>query len=66
MRYALLDVEQLRAHANVSEDEIRADYNGHLDRYKVEDRSHVSHILFKTVGKTEAETEEIQRRPKTS
>src|SRR4029077_6039865 len=36
--------------------------NGHLDRYKIEDRSHVAHILFKTVGKTDAEVEEIRKK----
>ena len=60
-RYALLDLEQLRLHANVPQDEIRAAYDQHLDLYKVPDRAHVAHILFKTVGKTDAEVEEIRK-----
>jgi peptidyl-prolyl cis-trans isomerase D len=47
---------------NVSDDEIRSAYNDHLDRYKLQDRAHVAHILFKTVGKTDAEVEEIRNK----
>jgi peptidyl-prolyl cis-trans isomerase D len=62
VRYAFLDQEQLRTRVNVTDDEIRAAYNDHLDRYKIEDRAHVAHILFKTVGKTDAEVEEIRKK----
>lgn len=61
-RYALLDVSQLRQRAPVSQDEILASYNQHLDEYKVQDRAHVEHILFKTVGKTDAEIVEIRQK----
>ena len=33
-----------------------------IDHYKLPDRAHVAHILFKTVGKTDAETEEIRKK----
>ena len=46
----------------MSEDDERADYNAHIDLYRVEDRVHVAHILFKTVGKTDAEVEEIRKK----
>jgi peptidyl-prolyl cis-trans isomerase D len=62
VQYAFLDLEQLRLHANISQDQIRAYYNDHLDRYKQPDRAHVAHILFKTVGKTDAESEEIRKK----
>ncbi len=62
VRYALLDFERLRSQANVPEEEIKAYYNSHLDRYKLEDRAHVAHILFKTVGKTDAEVEETRKK----
>ena len=62
VRYALLDSAQLRAHAAVSDDEIQTYYNDHIDRYKMQDRAHVAHILFKTVGKTDAEIEEIRKK----
>ena len=62
VQYAFLDLEQLRLHANISQDQIRAYYNDHLDSYKQPDRAHVAHILFKTVGKTDAESEEIRKK----
>lgn len=62
VQYAFLDLEQLRLHANISQDQIRAYYNDHIDRYKQPDRAHVAHILFKTVGKTDAESEEIRKK----
>jgi peptidyl-prolyl cis-trans isomerase D len=62
VQYAFLDLEQLRLHANIPQDQIRAYYNEHIDGYKQPDRAHVAHILFKTVGKTDAEAEEIRKK----
>ncbi len=59
-RYALLALDQLRQRVTVSDQELRAYYNEHIDRYRVQNRVHVSHILFKTIGKTDAEVEEIR------
>ncbi len=64
VQYARLDFSALRQRAQVSEDDERADYNAHIDLYRVEDRVHVAHILFKTVGKTDAEVEEIRKKAK--
>src|SRR5271170_1907424 len=61
-RYALLDLSQLRASNLVSDDTLRAYYNAHLADYKVENRAHVEHILFKTIGKTDAEVAEIHQK----
>ena len=61
-RYALLDLSKLRANTTVSEDVLRTYYNSHLDEYKVENRVNVEHILFKTVGKTDAEVAEIRKK----
>jgi peptidyl-prolyl cis-trans isomerase D len=61
-RYALLDLSRLRASTQISDDTLRAYYNQHLDEYKVENRVHVEHILFKTIGKTDAETAEIRQK----
>jgi peptidyl-prolyl cis-trans isomerase D len=61
-RYALLDLSKLRASTQVSDDTLRAYYNQHIDEYKVENRVHVEHILFKTIGKTDAETAEIRQK----
>lgn len=62
IRYALLDQAQLRESVPVSDDELRAYYNQHIDRYRVQNRTRVNHILFKTVGKSDAEVEEIRRK----
>src|SRR5271163_3572373 len=61
-RYALLDLSKLRATTQVSDDSLRAYYNEHIDDYKVENRAHVQHILFKTIGKTDAEIAEIHQK----
>ena len=62
VEYARLDFAALRQRVQVSEDDERADYNDHIDLYQVEDRAHVAHILFKTVGKTDAEVAEIRKK----
>jgi peptidyl-prolyl cis-trans isomerase D len=59
-RYALLDLDKLRAHTQVGDDALRAYYNAHIDQYKVENRVHPEHILFKTIGKTDAEIAETR------
>ncbi len=62
VRYALLDLDQLRQRVAASEEELRAYYNEHIDRYRIQNRVHASHILFKTIGKTDAEVEEIRKK----
>jgi peptidyl-prolyl cis-trans isomerase D len=54
-KYALLDVAKLRQQIQVSDAEIQAYYQAHLSDYKVANRVHVEHILFNTLGKTDAE-----------
>ena len=61
-RYALFDLAKLRARTQVTEEAQRAYYNAHIEQFKVEDRAHVEHILFKTIGKTDAEVAEIQQK----
>jgi len=61
-RYALLDLAKLRASTQVSDDLLRNYYNQNIDAYKVQNRAHVEHILFKTVGKTDAEVAEIRQK----
>lgn len=62
LRYALLDFNQLRQRVQVSDDELRAIYNERIGQYQVPNRTHVEHILFKTIGKTDAEVEEIRKK----
>jgi peptidyl-prolyl cis-trans isomerase D len=61
-RYALLDLAKLKADTKVSDDVLRSYYNQNIDAYKVQNRAHVEHILFKTVGKTDAEIAEIRQK----
>lgn len=60
--YALLDLAALRSRTQVGDDALRAYYNAHINDYKVENRVHVEQILFKTVGKTDAEIAEIRKK----
>jgi peptidyl-prolyl cis-trans isomerase D len=62
IRFALLDLNQLHSRVSVTDEDLRAFYNEHVDRFQVQNRAKVSHILFKTVGKTDAEVEEIRRK----
>jgi peptidyl-prolyl cis-trans isomerase D len=61
-RFALLDLTQLNQKAQPTDAELHDYYNQHITQYQVEDRVHVEHILLKTVGKTEAESAEIQKK----
>ena len=60
--YALLTLAQLRQRSEVTEDEEKLYYQSHIDQYKLEDRAHVAHILFKTVGMTDAEAAEVKKK----
>jgi peptidyl-prolyl cis-trans isomerase D len=60
--YAVLDLAQLRQRSPVTEDEEKVYYQSHIDQYKLEDRAHVAHILFKTVGMTDAEAAEVRKK----
>ena len=61
-RYALLDLAKLRTSTQIPDDVLRAYYNQNIDDYKVQNRVHAEHILFKTVGKTDAEVAEIKQK----
>lgn len=61
-RYALLNLNTLRENIKIPDSDVLAYYNAHLNDYKVENRVHVEHILFKTIGKTDAEVAEIQKK----
>jgi peptidyl-prolyl cis-trans isomerase D len=60
--YAVLTLAQLRQRAEVSDDDLKVYYQNHIDQYKLEDRAHVAHILFKTVGMTDAEAAEVKKK----
>jgi peptidyl-prolyl cis-trans isomerase D len=54
-KYALLDLNQLKQSIKISDADVQAYYQQHLDDYKVDNRVHVAHIMFNTLGKTDAE-----------
>jgi peptidyl-prolyl cis-trans isomerase D len=62
VRYALVDVHQMRQSLQVSDDMLKQQYQANIQQYQVPNRVHVEHILFMTVGKTDAEVEEIKKK----
>jgi peptidyl-prolyl cis-trans isomerase D len=61
-RFALIDLNQLRQNAQISDDELRLQYQQNIQQYQLPNRVHVQHILLMTVGKTDAEVEEIRQK----
>lgn len=61
-RYALVDVNQIRQGVQVTDDQLKAQYQANIQQYQVPNRVHVEHILFMTVGKPDAEVEEIKKK----
>ncbi len=61
VRYALLDTTQMRHNIQITDDQLKAQYQANIQQYQVPNRVHVEHILLMTVGKTDAEVEEIKK-----
>lgn len=53
IKYAIVDVEQVRAATTVPESEIDAFYQANLQQYTTPEQVRASHILFQTEGKDE-------------
>jgi len=62
VRFGLLDRTQIRQNTIVTDDELRAIYNQNIEQYQIPNRVHAEHILFTTVGKTDAEVTEIKKK----
>src|SRR5437899_4199576 len=62
VRYALVDVNQIRQSLPITDDQLKLQYQANIQQYQVPNRVHVEHILFMTVGKTDAEVEEIKKK----
>ena len=62
VRYALLDVNKIRQSVQVSDGMLKVQYQANIQQYQVPNQVHVQHILFMTVGKTDAEVEEIKKK----
>jgi peptidyl-prolyl cis-trans isomerase D len=61
VRYGLLDTNQMRRNVQVSDDQLKVQYQNSIQQYQVPNRVHAEHILFMTVGKTDAEVDEIKK-----
>src|ERR1700674_733093 len=61
VRYGLLDTTQMRRNIQVSDDQLKVQYQNNIQQYQVPNRVHAEHILFMTVGKTDAEVDEIKK-----
>lgn len=62
VRYAVVDVTRIRQGIQITDDQLKAQYQKNIQDYQVPDRVHVEHILFMTVGKPDAEVEELRKR----
>src|SRR4029077_9141533 len=62
VRFALVDLNQLRQSSQISDDELKQQYMQDIQQYQVPNRVHVEHILLMTVSKTDAEVEEIRQK----
>jgi peptidyl-prolyl cis-trans isomerase D len=62
VRYALVDVNQIRQSLQISDDQLKVQYQQDIQQYQVPNRVHAEHILLMTVGKTDAEVEEIKKK----
>ncbi|HVH70509.1 MAG TPA: peptidylprolyl isomerase, partial [Candidatus Dormibacteraeota bacterium] len=62
VRYAVLDVNQLRQTIQISDDTLKQQYQANIQQYEVPNQVRVQHILFKTVGQTDALVEETKKK----
>ena len=62
VRYAILDINQLRSTIQIPEDVLKKQYQDSIQQYEVPSQVHVQHILFKTVGQTDALVEETKKK----
>lgn len=62
VRYALVDANQIRQTIQISDDQLKLQYQQNIQQYQVPNRVHVEHILFMTIGKPDAEVEEIKKK----
>src|SRR5438874_2702130 len=62
VEYGLVDLARIRQNVQISDDELKIKYQQDIQQYQVANRVHVQHILFMTVGKPDAEVDEIKKR----
>ncbi|HXH51578.1 MAG TPA: peptidylprolyl isomerase, partial [Terriglobia bacterium] len=61
VRYVLITPDDVRANINVTDFESKQYYTDHLSDYRMPDRVKVSHILFKTTGKTPEQVKQLEK-----
>jgi peptidyl-prolyl cis-trans isomerase D len=62
VEYGLVDLTKLRQGVQISDDELKIKYQQDIAQYQVPNRVHAQHILFMTVGKPDAEVDEIKKK----
>src|SRR5882724_5702374 len=62
VEYGLVDTIKLRQSVQISDDDLKAKYQREIQQYEVPNRVHAEHILFMTVGKPDAEVDEIKKK----
>lgn len=62
VEYGLVDLTKLRQGVQISDDELKIKYQQDIAQYQVPNRVHAQHILFMTVGKPDAEVDEIKNK----
>ncbi|HEX4545186.1 MAG TPA: peptidyl-prolyl cis-trans isomerase [Candidatus Acidoferrum sp.] len=62
VRFGLVDLNQIRQSLQISDDQLKAQYQQNIQQYQVPNRVHVEHLLLMTVGKPDAEVEEIRKK----
>jgi peptidyl-prolyl cis-trans isomerase D len=62
VQYGLVDLAKLRQNVQISDDDLKMKYQQDIQMYQVPNRVHAEHILFMTVGKTDAEVDEIKKK----
>jgi peptidyl-prolyl cis-trans isomerase D len=62
VEYGLVDLAKLRQTVKVSDDELKLKYQQNIQDYQVPNRVRAEHILLMTVGKPDAEVDEIRKK----
>jgi peptidyl-prolyl cis-trans isomerase D len=62
VEYTLVDQIKLRQSVQITDDELKVKYQQDIQQYQVPNRVHAQHILLMTVGKTDAEVDEIKKK----
>jgi len=61
VQYVLITPDNVSSSINITDAQLKQYYTDHLADYRVPDRVKVAHILFKTTGKTPAETQALEK-----